>query len=200
MSVGMTAPAAAISTIIVDANLDMGAYDLKADDIKESTGAAGVDVDGVKMKDSEVITAGAVNNAALYNKVVSDINRHAHSYDSHRAHDCSVAAKVAGMVFADGLKGTVRVELSISSSNGTAQGNARFEVDGVQKGITKDSNSNVHGNYEATTQDIALDIPAGGELELWTWNDNAFHDVYAKLWKIDYNNAADNIAVAMAEA
>ena len=38
----------------VDSNIDMGAYDLKTDDIAESTAAAGVTVDGVNLKDSNI--------------------------------------------------------------------------------------------------------------------------------------------------
>jgi hypothetical protein len=188
-----------LSGLNVDANLDMGAYDLLTDDIKESTGAHGVDIDGVEVKDSEIVTPDVINETA-YLKVASDNNRHAHSYDGNRAPDASVYAKVAGMVFAKGIKGTLRVETDISSSNAvSAFCEIKYMLNSVQKGIVKQS-SLEHPSYDTVTQDIALDIAAGGELELWMKCLNDVHTVYAKNWKIDYDNAADGIAVDMAEA
>ena len=43
-----------ISNVVVDADLDMGAYDLKTDDVTESTAAAGVAVEGVDLKDNKL--------------------------------------------------------------------------------------------------------------------------------------------------
>lgn len=187
-----------LSGLNVDADLDMAAYNLKTDDIKESTSAAGVNVDGVDMKDSEILTP-SVLNAVAFAKVASDNNRHAHSYDGNRAPDASVYAKVAGMVFTNGIKGTLRVETDISSSNNTAKCEIKYMHNAVQKGIVKQSN-HIHATYTTVTQDIALDIAAGEELELWMKCLNDVHTVYAKNWKIDYDNAVDGIAVAMAEA
>jgi hypothetical protein len=196
---GMYSGGGTVSGLVVDADLDMGAYDLKTDDIKESTGAAGVVVDELIVKDGVLLTGGAIGDAAVHEKIASDNNRHAHSYDSLRTHDCSAWAKVAGMVFAKGLKGTIRVEVSVSSTNPTARGNVKFMLSGVQQGNEEDSGGHEHPTYEANTQDIAVDIPAGGVLEMWSNCDNTVHDVYAKLWKIDYDNAAAGVAVAMAE-
>lgn len=191
-------PGANMSQVVVDADLDMGGYDLKTDDVKESSAGVGVDVDGVKNKDSVLITPGVVD-ATAHLKVASDNNRHTHSYDGNRAPDASAYVQVAGMVFTNGIKGTLRVETDISSTNNTAKCEIKYKVDGVGKGVFKQSN-HIYGTYTTVTQDIVLDIPAGGELELWMRCLNDVHTVYAKNWKIDYDNAADNVVVAQTEA
>lgn len=54
--------ASTVSQLTVDADLDMGAYDLKTDDILESTAAAGVTVDGGQIKDGAPIAHTAASH------------------------------------------------------------------------------------------------------------------------------------------
>jgi exopolysaccharide biosynthesis protein len=54
--VSITSGTSKISNLVIDADLNLAGYDLKTDDIKESTGAAGVTIDGVLVKDSELKT------------------------------------------------------------------------------------------------------------------------------------------------
>ena len=56
---------ATLSTLTVDDDLNMGAYDLKTDDIKESSGAHGVDIDGCLIKDNAINSIDAVGGSVL---------------------------------------------------------------------------------------------------------------------------------------
>ena len=65
-----------LSNVIVDSDLDMGAYDLKTDDILESTATAGVTVDGLLLKDGNIEIAGGIikyTSAILKNTDASTI-------------------------------------------------------------------------------------------------------------------------------
>jgi hypothetical protein len=69
-----------VSTLIVDADLDLAGFDLLTDDIIEKTGAHGVDIDGLILKDSALKTALAtvnvVNNAGTTSWVDVDCTAH----------------------------------------------------------------------------------------------------------------------------
>lgn len=123
----------------------------------------------------------------LTKKASADL-RHTHTYDGNRAPDASAWLKVASFVITNGMKGTIRFLISLATSNGGVPAWAKIVVNGVDKGVAQSDNT-VFAAYGVKTWDVDVGtLVAGDEIELHTKSNNNVHTVYAKLWKMEYEN------------
>ena len=161
VGVGVSTPPV-LSEVIIDTDLLMGAYDITVggEAISVTLGLAGID-------------------AYLRGKVVSDNVRHVKA--SIGTHSSATYTKKATITFTNGIKGTIRISWSMHTAAG---GDARAIL--TQNGVTPNgSNLGVEQqtsetSWQAKSQDIAVDIPAGESIDLWSRNAVAGRDVYMK--------------------
>ena len=137
---------ATLSTLTVDADLDMGAYDVKTDDIKESTATHGVDVDGVLIKDDAINSIEAVG-ASVLPKDVSDNLRKSHDAEAHHGINDASYHLLKTMTFTYGIKGNLRIKFD-RKANGAYAVYGRVYKNGVALG-TADGGTD---QYQSSTQ------------------------------------------------
>jgi hypothetical protein len=155
---------ATTATIIKDGDLNMGAYDIKSDEIKESTVGAGVDIDGVDMKDDKIRSVNSLDGSVIPKKV-SDNLRNSHD-DPVSDQTGATYVKQKTITFTYGIKGTLRIKYDIKTNN------ASYTVYGAvyKNGVLLGTPSGAHTNtvYETESEDIDVGTIAAGEtLELW---------------------------------
>jgi hypothetical protein len=170
-----------LSGLNVDANLDMGAYDLLTDDIKESTATHGVDVDGVLCKDI-LIPSSSVP------KKVSDNLRHSGDTEQHdeRA-DGSTWRLDKTFTLATGIKGTLRFKAqgkvesapcAINMMHWGKNGSANLGADFVPNNTS----------YQADSQDIDVGTMVAGEtIEVYT-KSHDWQGIFIKECRIYYDD------------
>ena len=167
---GYLSTAGNLSQLTIDADLVMGAHDitLGGEAISDALGLAGID-------------------AYQRGKVVSDIVRHVKA--SIGTHNSATYTKIVTITFTNGIKGTVRISWSMYTAAG---GDARAIL--TQNGATPNgSNLGVEQqtsetSWQAKSQDIAVDIPAGESIDLWSRNAVAGRDVCMKDLAFKYDN------------
>jgi hypothetical protein len=173
---------ASISTIDVDGDLDMGAYDLKTDDIIESTSNHGVDVEGVNMENNKLTTVDAIGESVI-SKSVSDNLRNSHDAEVDTSTTGASYVKVKTMTFTDGIKGTLRVKFALKKAGGYT-GYGRVYKNGVAIGAAKTGTD----AWETESEDIDVGTIAPGEtLELWGKAEHANAHVYLKEFRTYYD-------------
>lgn len=97
-------------------------------------------------------------------KVASDDLRH--SIDANVANSAGTAwRKDKTLVFTNGIKGVLRVKFDMIGQPGSDCGKLT-DKDGTLVGVAKDGTN--CAAYQTHSQDITVDFPAGGELQLWT--------------------------------
>lgn len=108
---GFYGGAGSLSALVIDADLNMGAYNLLTDDIKEHTGAHGVDVDGVIMKD------GVIGPGYQAKKASANL-RNSHDAEVHdeRA-DGSTWVLAKTFTLTNGISGTLRFTCRAKGEN-----------------------------------------------------------------------------------
>lgn len=173
--------AANLSDITIDQNLDMLTYDVLVDDIKEKTGAHGVDVDGVLCKDI------AIAPSAIPKKV-SDNLRHSHDAEVHdeRA-DGSTWLLIKTFTLTTGIKGTLRFKAQgkVESAPCTVC-KMHWGKNGAQD-LGADFVPN-NTSYQADSQDIAVGtIVAGETIEVYTKSNN-WQGIFIKECRLYYDD------------
>jgi hypothetical protein len=180
--------AAVVSNLSVDANLDMGAYDLKTDEIKESTGAHGVDVDGVLLKDMGF-------NATNYAKIASANLRNSHDAEIHdeRA-DGSTWLLAKTFTLTRGIVGTLRFTLQAKGETVHANDKVIWAKNSKANDIGVEFLPN-STDYQANSQDVDVGTMAAGEtIEVYT-KAHDWQGIFVKECRISYDNSYE-IAVA----
>jgi hypothetical protein len=178
-----------LSGLNVDANLDMGAYDLLTDDIKESTGAHGVDVDGILLKDMGF-------NASNYAKIASANLRNSHDAEVHdeRA-DGSTWLLAKTFTLTNGIKGTLR--LTCRAKGETVDVNNKF----IWAKNSKADDLGVefvpaNTSYQQDSQDVDVGTMAAGEtIEIYT-KAHDWQGVFIDQARISYDNSYEIAVVA----
>jgi hypothetical protein len=155
---------ATTATIIKDGDLNMGAYDVKSDSIKESTVNNGVDIDGVAMKDDKIRTIDCLDGSVVPKKVSDNLRN---SHDAEITDQTGATyAKQKTITFTHGVKGTLRIKYDIHTNNGSYTVYGAVYKNGVLLGTPSAAHTNT--SYETESEDIDVgSIAAGETLELW---------------------------------
>ena len=189
--VGVSAGAAMVSTLVVDDHLDMGAYDLKTDDVKESTATHGVDVDGVLIKDDAINSIEAVG-ASVLPKDPSDNLRNSHDAEAHHGINDTSYHLLKTMTFTYGIKGNLRIKFD-RKANGAYAVYGRVYKNGVALGT---ADGGVDQTYQNFSEDIDIGTIAPGEtLELWGKAEAAGAEIWVQNFRLYYDNLGGAAAV-----
>ena len=127
--------------------------------------------------------------AQMIPKVVSDNLRH--SDNTIGTVLGTTYTKRGTITFTNGIKGILRIKVDIYTS---AAGGARAIM--TQNGATPNGSnigveqSEAETSYQTHSQDIAVDIPAGESIDLWTKNTVGTRITYARNWRFYYDNKA----------
>jgi hypothetical protein len=184
--------AATTATIIKDGDLNMGAYDIKTDDIKESTVNNGVDIDGVVTKDNKIRTLSSIEGAVVTKKV-SDVLKNSHDVEVDTASTGVSYVKVKTMTFTYGIKGNLRVKFDWKSNNGSYTVYGRIYKNGVALGT---ADGGVNTTYQTFSEDIDVGTIAAGEtLELWGKAEHASAHVLLQHFRCYYDDTGDAATV-----
>jgi hypothetical protein len=166
------------ATIIKDGDLNMGAYAVKSNDVNEVTPAHGVDVDGAKIKDGQMMQGGVKKEA-------SDNLRHSHDAESG-TFSTGTYVKQKTMTFANGIQGTLRVKFALWSNSGIQEAFGAVYKNGALIGTPQHHSDS--GTYNTYSEDIDVGVIAAGEtLELWGKVETA-NDGKVKEFRAYYNN------------
>ena len=189
--VGVSAGAAKVSTLVVDTDLDMASYDLKSDEIKESSAGVGVKVDGVLMKDNAINTIDAVGGSVLPKDASANLRN---SYDAEAHHGINDASYhlLKTFTFTYGIKGTINVKFD-RKANGAYAVYGRVYKNGVALGT---ADGGVDQTYQNFSEDIDIGTIAPGEtLELWGKAEAAGAEIWVQNFRLYYDNLGGAAAV-----
>ena len=215
MSVGQQNPTV-LTAIEVDGDLDMGAYNLKTDDILESSNNVGVTVDGVLLKNSSpvvdyilektadngvVVDGVTLKNGGLadrgilesynYAKVASDNLRNSH--DAAYYVTGARYTMIKTITLTNGIEGVIRVKHDMKTGSGGNGVSTRIYKNGAAIGRIE---SDITGGYETKTEDINVGTMAAGDtIEIWGGYDSAGTWTYVQNFRLYYDNK-DFVAVA----
>lgn len=173
---------ATTATIIKDGDLNMGAYDIKSDSVKESTVGAGVDIDGVAFKDDKVRSIDSLDGSVIPKKVSDNLRN---SHDAEITDQTGATyVKQKTITFTHGIKGTLRVKFGIKRAAGfTAYGKV------YKNGVALGAEQTATDAYVTKSEDIDVgSIAAGETLELWGKAEHASGLVYLKEFRCYYDN------------
>jgi len=165
-------------------DLNMGAYDLLTDDIKESTATHGVDIDGVVNKDSVIVTLDAVGGSTIPKKVSDNLRNSHDAIVSDQTGATYVKQKT--ITFTYGIKGTLRVKFQRKCNNASYIVYGAVYKNGVLIGTPC---GGTQTTYQDCDEDIDVGTIAAGEtLELWGRAEHASALVYLQNFRIYYDN------------
>ena len=160
---------ARVSTMVVDAPLDMGGFGIKADRIEESTPAAGVDMpDGIKTDIIEESTAGAGVAISPGKWTSLDLsasdNVRAYNDTTPSIANVGVFTKVKTLTIPSRYTSgqTCRVTTAIKSAQAGVTRYVQVYVNGVPAGAEHSTNSMT---YVTFTDDIT--VSGGDNVEMW---------------------------------
>jgi hypothetical protein len=176
--------AATTATIIKDGDLNMGAYDIKTDDVKESSSGHGVDVDGVLIKDDAVNSIDAVGGSVLPKEVSANL-RNSHNAEAHHGTNDASYHLLKTMTFTYGIKGNLRVKFD-RKANGAYVVYGRLYKNGVALG-TADGGSDQ--TYTEFSEDVDVGTVAPGEtLQMYGKAEAAGAEIWIKDFQLYYDN------------
>jgi len=152
----------------------------------EYTTDAGITIDGLLIKDSKIQEFDGIAPWVMA-KVASDNVRNSHNAEVSEANIGTGYVKVKTVTFTNGIKGTLRVTWEMKVG-GTTPGYGRLYKNGVALGTPQ---ANSDGAYTGTpeTEDVDVGTVAAGEtLELWVAGSDATTDVWAKNFRLSYDD------------
>ena len=158
MSVGQSTSGARISTLTIDQDLDMEGFDLKSDDLKESTADAGVTIDELPVRDGVI---------AQYSNLKAASDNLRHSHDAVGADfTTSSYVKIKTYTFTDGFKGIIRTKFALWSNSGVNDAYGAIYKNGTLIGTPQHHSDS--GTYNTYSEDIDFgSLAAGDTIELW---------------------------------